>query len=178
MMYRPLALINGRAYAATWLYVKETRTETTNKAGNIVKLNPPEVTTSQRLFILCDDGKVFGHGGSEPLEALGLEVHLPEIPRPDRLFSAPAVNAYRAGRRPKAVAVFQRVTTGIDRFFDFDCSLTDQHTTCELIACYTLATWFLDAFTIVGFLWPNGDWASEKTKLLMVTTELSYLGGR
>jgi hypothetical protein len=175
-MRRPLALIAGRAYAATWLYVKETKTEGTDKAGNVVKLNPPEVTTSQRLFIVRDDGRVFGPGGDEPLNALDLTVSLPEIPRQDRLFSTRAVNAYRTGTRPDPTGVFKQIVTSVDRFLDFDCSLASQQTMCELIACYTLATWFLDAFTVAGFLWPNGDWGSGKTKLLIVTTELSYLG--
>lgn len=46
----------------------------------------------------------------------------------------------------------------------------------EAVACYTLATWFLDAFTVTGFLWPNGDRGSGKTQLLTVIAELGYLG--
>ena len=45
-----------------------------------------------------------------------------------------------------------------------------------MIACYILATWFLDAFTVIGFLWPNGDRGSGKTQLLLVVTALAYLG--
>ena len=33
-------------YVATWLHVKVTRTETLNKAGEVVKLDPPEITTA------------------------------------------------------------------------------------------------------------------------------------
>ena len=33
----------------------------------------------------------------------------------------------------------------------------------ELVACYILATWFLDAFNVIGFLWPNGDRGCGKT---------------
>ena len=39
---RPLTLLNGHAYAATWLHVRVTQTETTNKAGEIIRLNPPD----------------------------------------------------------------------------------------------------------------------------------------
>jgi hypothetical protein len=35
---------------------------------------------------------------------------------------------------------------------------------------------FLDAFTVIGFLWPNGDRGSGKTQLLNIVTELAYLG--
>jgi Domain of unknown function (DUF3854) len=41
---RPLALIDGQAYAATWLYVKKTITERATKAGEVVRLETPEET--------------------------------------------------------------------------------------------------------------------------------------
>jgi hypothetical protein len=46
----------------------------------------------------------------------------------------------------------------------------------EFIGCQILVTYFLDAFTVIGFLWPNGDRGSGKTQLLIVVTELAYLG--
>jgi len=46
----------------------------------------------------------------------------------------------------------------------------------EFIACYIISSYFLDAFTVIGFLWPNGDRGSGKTQLLNVVTELAYLG--
>jgi hypothetical protein len=46
----------------------------------------------------------------------------------------------------------------------------------EFLACYVLSTYFLDAFTVIGFLWPNGDRGSGKTQLLNVVTELAHLG--
>lgn len=173
---RPLTLINGRAYAAVWPHVKITTTETLDKNGTVVKLNPPKVTTAQRLLIVRDDGRLFGDGGDEPLVNLGLDVHLPEIPQPEKLWSTPGIKAYRAGNRPNPAGVFKCIVEVIDRFIDFDRSLADQRTMCEMIACYILATWFLDAFTVIGFLWPNGDRGSGKTQLLLVVTELAYLG--
>ena len=47
---------------------------------------------------------------------------------------------------------------------------------CELVACYILATWFLDAFTVIGYLWPNGERGSGKAQFLTVVAELAYLG--
>lgn len=35
--------------------------------------------------------------------------------------------------------------------------LAEQSTMCEILACYILATCFLDAFNVTGFLWPNGE---------------------
>ncbi|MGH7965778.1 MAG: hypothetical protein ACRERD_28840, partial [Candidatus Binatia bacterium] len=175
-MHRPLALIDGHAYAAIWPHVRVTITETTDKAGNIVKLNLPQVTTERRLLIVRDDGHVFGDGGDEPLEKLGIEVHLPEIPPAEKLWSAPGVKAYKADYRPDPADVFTRIVEVVDRFIDFDRSLADQRTMCEIVACYIVATWFLDAFTVIGFLWPNGDRGSGKTQFLHVVTEIASLG--
>lgn len=46
----------------------------------------------------------------------------------------------------------------------------------ELIACYIIATWFLDAFNVAGYIWPTGERGSGKTQLLSLICELSYLG--
>lgn len=173
---KPLSLIKDHAYAATWLYMQITQKESLNKSGEIIRHNPPRVTNERSLFIVRDDGVVFGTGGNKPLEELGLETHLAEIPPADKLWTTSGVKHYLAGNRPQPLDVFTRVTNVIDHFIDFDRSLADQRTMAEAIACYILSTWFLDAFNVIGFLWPNGDRGSGKTNLLTVVTELSYLG--
>ena len=172
---RPLTLINSMAYAATWLPVKVTLTETKNKQGQIVKLNPPKVTSEQRLFIIRSDGYIFGGGGNAPLDAISADVSLPEIPPNDRLWSSVAVKAYATGQRPDPADVFRRVVDTVDRFLDFNKSLADQRTMAELVGCYIMATWLLDAFNVIGFLWPNGDRGSGKTQLLVVIAEWPIL---
>lgn len=173
---RPLGLIQGHAYAAIWPHVRVSRTETLDKHGNIVKLAAPEVTTEQRLLIVRDDGVIFGDGGDKAFTDLGLDVQLSEIPRPEQLWTSPRVKAYKAGTRPDPGATFHHVVSVVDRFIDFDRSLAPQQTMCELVACYVLSTWFLDACTVVGYLWPNGERGSGKTQLLTVVAELAYLG--
>jgi len=173
---RPLALINGRAYAATWCYVRVTQTETQKKEGTIVRHDPPLQRHEKRLFIVRDDGVIFGDGGQQPLAKLNLELALPEIPLAGKLLSTPGLKAFAQGYQPEATAVFQQVRAVILRFIDFDHSLADQETMADLIACYILATWFLDAFTVSSYLWPNGDRGSGKTQLLILIAELSYLG--
>jgi len=64
----------------------------------------------------------------------------------------------------------------INRFLDFDRSLGDQQSMAELIGCYIMGTYLLDAFNVIGFLWPNGEAGSGKTNLLIVVTEMAYLG--
>src|SRR5439155_15247088 len=94
----------------------------------------------------------------------------------EKLWTTPAVKAYKAGGRPDPPTTFKQVVSVINTFIDFDRSLADQQTMGELVACYILATWFLDAFTVIGYLWPNGERGSGKTQLLTIVAELSYLG--
>src|SRR5262249_62354826 len=47
---------------------------------------------------------------------------------------------------------------------------------CELSACFVMATYLLDGFNVVGYLWPNGDKGSGKTNFLSVVTEVAHLG--
>ena len=70
------------------------------------------------------------------------------------------VKAYRQGTRPDPIQVFHQLVETIDCFIDFDHSLADQHAMCEMIACYILATWFLDAFKYNGQRLPGFPYAS------------------
>lgn len=174
---RPLALIDARAYAAVWPYARVTQREGVDKAGNIVKYDPPRVKTERRLFIVRDDGKIFGDDpGCEAMTSLGLEIYLPEVPPDEKLWSVGGFQAYRNGKRPDPTDVFSRLSNVVDQFIDFDKSFADQKTMCELIGCYIYATWFLDAFDVIGFLWPTGGFGSGKTHLLILVAELSFLG--
>jgi hypothetical protein len=173
---RPLSLVNGRAYAVTWLPVEITKTHTIDKKGNITRHDPPIVSNEKRMFAVREDGAIFGDGGGAPLEKLGLEIKLPEEIPAGKEWSTRGVKAYNAGERPTPADVFERVRSVVDTFIDFDHSLADQRTMTEFIACYILHTYFLDAFNVTGFLWPNGEKGSGKTQLLVVIAEMAYLG--
>lgn len=174
---RPLQLIDGRAYATTWLWVRTTARESLDpKTGAIIRHDPPIVKTERRQFVVRDDGAIFGAGGDTPIEELGLAVAIPSVPRDTKLWSSPGVKAYRAGWRPDPRDVFARLVAVVDRFMSFDRSLAEQKAMCELVACYALSTWFLDALDVTGFLWPTGPSGSGKTKLGVLTCELAYLG--
>ncbi len=172
---RPLALVDGRAYAAAWLPVRVTITEGLGRKGEVVKYNPPEIITETRCFIVRDDGVIFGDGGDKPMGRLGMEVVLPEIPRPERTWSTAGVKGYRT-TRPNPAEVFGRVVDVIDRFIDFSRSLADQRVVAEMVGCYVLATYYTPALNVIGYLWPNGDRGSGKTVLLHVVTSMAYLG--
>jgi hypothetical protein len=173
---RPLALLHGRAYAAAWPYVRPA--PSANAESQTAAAVVP-AAARQALWVLRDDGVAFGDGAGQPLAALGalgLDLRLGDRPPSDRLWSTPGLQAYRRGVRPNPLDVFERMAAVVDRFIDFDRSLAPQRTMTEFVAAYALSTWLLDAFGVVGFLWPSGDRGSGKTNLLHVVTQLSYLG--
>lgn len=175
MIARPLMLLKGKAVAAIWPYIKETIREGVNKDGDIVRYNPPIEKVEQRLMFIRGDGLIFGDGQRD-LSELGAAIHLPEIPRPEKLWSTPGVKRFLRGERAKPADVFKQICDVVDRFIDFDKSLTDQRGMCELVACYILATWYLEAFNVIGYVWPNGERGSGKSQLLLILAELGYLG--
>ena len=180
VLRRPLSLIDKYAYAVTWLPVRSTLRETKDKDGNILYHNPPIKEEKLRLFVIRSDGRVFcevSDGQSAlPLSELGVEVHLSEIIPPEKRWSTRGVRAYFQGLRPDPIDLFLKVKAVVNRFLDFDHSLADQETMGELLGCYILATYLLDAFNVIGFLWPNGEKGSGKTNLLIIVTEMAYLG--
>jgi hypothetical protein len=182
VMRRPLCLVNGRGYAAAWLHVQTTITQGLDpQTGALVTYNPPQVRTVPVLAVARDDGVVFVDGpavlpGTRPLADLGLEVRLPFQPQPERCWSGAGFKRFQAGERPDPAAVFDRLVSVVDRFMDFSRSFAGQGELCELTACYVLATYLLDAFNVVGYLWPNGDRGTGKTNYLVVVCEVAYLG--
>lgn len=173
---RPLALLNGHAYAATWPYVRTTHTEQAIKAGEVSKRARPLVREEQCLVIVRDDGQLYGLDEGQSLESIPFIVRLPEIPSQEKLWSAVALKRYVGGERPDPADVFRRMVSVVDRFIDFDRSLAPQREMCEFAACYALATWMMDAFNVAGNIWPNGEKGSGKTQLLHIIAEQSYLG--
>ena len=177
---RPLCLVGKHAYAATWLPVRTTRRESLDKEGNLVAHNPPLVEEKLCLFIVRNDGQVFGEvsdgQSTRPMRELGLNTMFHEIVPVEKRWSTRGVRAYVQGQRPNPIDTFSKIVDVINRFLDFDRSLGDQQSMAELIACYVLATYLLDAFNVIGFLWPNGGAGSGKTNLLIVVTEMAYLG--
>lgn len=174
-MRRPLAMVGGLACAAIWPHVKTTVAESADQSGNIVRHNPPLETQGRRLCVIRSDGAIFGDGGNE-ISDLSFDVFLAEVPPDDRLWSSRGVKAFLRGERQEPAVVFREVADVIDRFMDFDRSLADQRTMAEMVALYIMATWFLDAFNVIGFIWSNGERGSGKTQLLSLVAELGYLG--
>ena len=72
---RPLDLVTGVAYAATWLWVKKTIREETAKNGEIVRLDPPKVIKARELFVIAGNGKIYGPGGDDDVRGARLRCH-------------------------------------------------------------------------------------------------------
>jgi hypothetical protein len=180
ILSRLLAWIDGQAYAATWLWTETTISEIQNAKGEIVHLSEPQKHEAPALFVMRDDGVLFGDPFDpkvKPLAELGMSVKLVDKP-PDRLLWTPhGVTAYLRGVRPGFQDVFARVVQVYDHFLDFSRSLDEQIRMCRLSACMSWMTWFADAFTVLPYPWPNSPApGSGKTKWGHCWTGTSYLG--
>lgn len=179
-MRRPICLLNGRAYVAIWPMVRVTVTETMDKEGNIIKLETPDSIRERRCLVMRDDGMIFNTNPEQ--DDTGFETptdiifKLNTIPEEKHLWSTRAIKAFREGKRPDPNNVFTRIIQIIDYYIDFDKSLADQHTMAEMLSCYIIATWFLDAFQVIGYLWPNGEFGSGKSELLNAVCQMAFLG--
>jgi hypothetical protein len=179
---RPLCLLREHAYAVTWLDVQTATTrEVDARTGAVTIHDPPRLETRTLRVIVRDDGQAFAEGdtlprGVEPFAKLGVGVSLTLPPPADRVWSGAGVKRFLAGERPAADDVWRRLAAVVDRFVDFNRSLATQQELCELTACYVLATYLLDAFHVVGYLWPNGEKGAGKTTYLQVVAETAYLG--
>ena len=180
-MSRPLMLLNGRAYAGIWPFVKVTTTEREGAGGEIMKLATPEVIQERWPLVIRDDGHIFSTDEDEAAQTNfptlpDLVFKLDTIPETKHLWSTAAIKAYREGKRPEPAEVFKRIREIVDYYIDFDRSLADQQLMSEMIACYIMATWFLDAFQVIGYLWPNGEFGSGKSELLNAVTQIAFMG--
>ena len=174
-MTKPLCFIDGHAYAATWVYVRTTTTETVNDDGEIVSFAEPRVDTAREMCIVRDDGEVFG-AGKNSLDDLGFIFALDSPPADRKLWRKRGVLEFARGTRPDAQNVFERLVSVYHRFLDFSRSLASQREMCELSACFSLATWFHGVFTVLGYPWPNGGYGTGKTKWGTCWAMTSYLG--
>jgi hypothetical protein len=167
---RPLDLVAGRAYAATWLYVRSTSRSASNENDVLQR-------TERTLFAMRDDGEAFGPGQAHTLADLPIPVHLPEPPREGREWGPVGFTAFARGERPDPLSTFVKVAQVFDRFLDFGHSLVGQEEMCELSAAFSFSTWFAPAFTVLGYPWPNSATAgSGKTQWGICWTLTSYLG--
>jgi len=155
------------AYATSWVYVNHTENP---KAGEVAM---------QQLAVVRSDGVGFCDVEEPdflPLSRLGVSLDLPELPPSSSLWSARGMVSYIQGERSSPTEIFSQLVGVVNQFIDFSHSLADQKSMCELVALFILATWFLEAFDVVGYLWPNGERGSGKTILLLLIARLAFLG--
>jgi len=135
----------------------------------------------EHRVILRGDGAVFcdselGQKTVMPSLELGMPVNLPQRPKRDMQLSGAGLKAFMAGEIPHPVDVLQEVHRVVDHFMDFGYCFGSQWDMSLLVALYIMATYFLDSFQVIGYLWPNGDKGCGKTKLISIVTSLGYLG--
>src|SRR5262249_5956740 len=59
VMRRPLCLVDGRAYAATWLSVQTTVHQGADEEGGVVVYDPPRVQTETVLVVVDERGHAY-----------------------------------------------------------------------------------------------------------------------
>ena len=127
-----------------------------------------------------DDGVLFGDTIDpqvKELPELGIDIAPMDKPPDPLLWNVAGVTAYLHHKRPDPIDVFTRLVTVYDHFLDFSRSLDEQTQMCRLSACLSLMTWFVDAFTVLPYPWPNSPApGSGKTKWGHCWTGTSYLG--
>jgi hypothetical protein len=165
---KPLMLLDGRAYAMTWLWVESTVREKLSKDGTIVTLPEPDVTHVRRVFVVRDDGELFGevpNPEAKPVRALGITLHAPDAPRGDLVWRRRSLAGYCRGARPDVKDIFLRIVAVYNHFLDFSRSLDEQLPMCRVSACLSLMTWLAEAFTVLPYPWANSPApGSGKTK--------------
>lgn len=168
VLNRPLRLINGIAYAAMQADIKTSHPDISDPS--IIAKSAIE----RRTIVFSSERKAYGC--LIPIQQLNFEVSLrQEVPHAKE-WSKKGITKYHNYGPPDATEVFNRIIKVVDHFIDFKKSLSDQNTMCKFIACYILSTWFLDGFEVIGYMWINGERGSGKTNLLILISELSYLG--
>ena len=160
-MRRPLVLIDETAYLATIAHVGS---DTEDKTATVLLSSSGEV--------YCDEPLP----GSLPLCEVGFELRLPSDVRSELLLSAGGLRRAIAGEVPSPEAVFSRIVEAVQLFFDFSRSLAGEATVAKIVALVIMQTYFLDAFSRIGYTWISGGPGSGKSKLLSFITRLAYLG--
>jgi Domain of unknown function (DUF3854) len=80
-LMRPLMFVDGRSFAMTWLWTETVMTERLGKDGEIQSLPEPQVTQERRVFVVRDDGQIFGDVSDPkvtPLQEIGMTVQVPD----------------------------------------------------------------------------------------------------
>ena len=80
-MKRPLCLIDGKAYAASWVKIRKKSEEGSEEY--------------KAMVIIREDGKIFG--GNDPLENIGFEIHLLQPVDSQRVWSGAGVKQFQRG---------------------------------------------------------------------------------
>ena len=165
VLERPLQFIDGEVFAATWVPVGTADGDPTKQVNELVLID------ANHGFYSCKDLP-----GSKSLDDLNIRVSLPTELDSSKRLSRQGFQDYLSGYRPDPKAVFEDLLSCIDAFVSFESFAESEATYLKLVACWTLGTYFMEAFTTVGYLWPNGERGSGKTQLLNTVSTLAYLG--
>lgn len=160
----------GKAYVGTLLPVRITiREKMVN--GKVVTLHKPETRVAKELFVVRDDGTLFGPGTLHDLEELPFAIDLPKDLPPLGLLDRQGIR--ELGKHdPKETFVEIRELVGT--YMDFSRSLGSQSAMEELITTWILATYLTPGLSVSSYLWIYGVPGAGKSKLLEIIAALAY----
>jgi len=160
----------GRAYVATLLPVRITiREKVVN--GKIVTLQKPEKRVNKELFVVRDDGTLFGPGTLHNLEELPFTIDLPRDLPPLGLLDRKGI---RELGKHDPNETFGEIRELIGTYMDFVRSLGPQSAMEELVATWIVATYLTPSLSTSSYLWIYGVPGAGKSKLLEIIAALSY----
>ena len=173
---RTFAFIHeGRAYVATLLPVRITiREKTVN--GKVVTLHKPETRVTKELFIVRDDGVLFGPGKPDQrtlysLDELPFGVDLPKDLPPLGLLDRQGIR--EIGKHdPKET--FGEIRELVGTYMDFSRSLGSQTAVEELLTAWIFSTYLTPGLSTSSYLWIYGVPGAGKSKLLEIIAALAY----
>jgi len=123
--------------------------------------------------VIRDDGQLFG---PNDYDLLGFDLKFGDPPLDNKLWRRRSVMSYKGHDKSLYASAFHRVVAVFDHFIDFRQSFAKQDVMCELSACFSLQSWFLDGFTLIGYPWWNGERGSGKSQAGVCLANTSYLG--
>ena len=109
------------------------------------------------------------------LADLKLELPPAEALPVDKLCCATAIECYRLGHRPQPADVFRRLTIAVELFVDFRGSLQPARACAQLLALFSVASYFLPVFKVATYLWFIGEYGAGKSSAMKVLSRLSCM---
>ena len=159
-LYRPLALIGDRGFLYTTVTLK-------GPHGH----EEAKVVADEDNVLYCDKKLP----GAYDLNLLPFTVQVSAEANSAGFISPAGMKRLQAGENVDPCDVFTRIVESVQEFVDFSRSLASPETMARLVALLVMQTYYLEAFTKIGYIWIQGPPGSGKTTLLLFMKQLAFM---